>query len=219
MDFSVSVYTKELLERRTDDLRVDFLYDVLFGDRIRSLMKENAFETPLRPAKVGDKVTYLVINDAPTLKATLEQNIANINRLIKDRNSLPVRNAWIVVFTYDDSEKEADIKTDVYCNPNASDCKLILENPKNIVATIIAVEYDTVDTAKANRNKKEGEVVEPAIVNYLLLAPLFQSNANEYEVTMRDLEAENLKTVFWIDFSKPRVPKTERPDAPSFEKS
>jgi len=204
----VSEYTEKLLASRSDDFRIDMIHELMFGDDIGGIFPnrtvkmagKNEGETNdvlLRKASILDTYAYLKTG-GDTMKMAIEQNIQNIARLRDNgegmKDSLPpIKDVWLFVFIYD----EGEIKVNSYLNPNSQDIGDILRTDKMIVMTGFIITYPTVFPGQ-----KLPEGYPDTVYEWTFISPIMEDHLPESSKVAAEFEANRMKKMFFLDFSK-----------------
>ena len=209
---SISSNTEELLARRPDDYRMLVISDILFSNDIGGAIPDRKFEIAdgktgnisteiLRKAKTGDVLDYELVRDPEIMRQSIEMNIANLQKLRSLNNSaMPVSKIWIVTV---ESDIKGNLSTNVFLNPSAADCSTIIKGDNEVVACAFAVCYPQPSMDKSQTSADDD------CIDWIMLTPGDSSKLSEYDDIIKRIEAKNLESMFWLDFTKDNSKKGE----------
>lgn len=221
----VSEYTEQLLKSREDDLRIDMIRELMFGDDIGGMFpartitlageegKEDV-SVVLRKATRLDTYAYLK-TPGDSIKAAIEQNIQNIARLRENGEGIsngvpPIKDVWLFVFIYDNDE----IKVNAYVNPNSQDIGDILRTDKFIVMAGFVLTYPTTFPGQQLPKGYPDQVYE-----WTFISPVMENNLPELLKVSAEFEADRMKKMFFLDFSNGLKTVKDNIDASSMLKN
>ena len=203
----VSQFTETLLKSRTDDIRIDMIHELMFGDDIGGLFKERKVtlvdkdekpvDTVIRKAGYLDTLAYLK-TPGDSIKTAIEQNVMNVAALRNNseglKNSLPpIKDVWLFVFFLENDE----IKINTYANPNSADIGEIMRTDKQIIMTCFIIVYPTVFPGEKLPEGYPEEVYE-----WTFISPIIEDHLTEYSKLAAKFEAKRLEKMFFLDFKK-----------------
>jgi hypothetical protein len=191
----ITNHTKELLERRVEtDYRVHFARYILFEDGIRNDIANSKFNYELRKAMPGDVFKYNLIADYTMIKYIIEQNISNIAKLKAGKQLNNLKGVWLLCYDIDAEESEKEDghpAVKVYHDPNAGDINNIIKDDRIVLGVFIAIEY-----SGNNAQDTKGQI------EWVMISPGDPNNIEEYNDTLKEMEAETIGDMFYLDFSK-----------------